>query len=217
MNTGGLAQHYGSLTPEERFRLIVAAGARGDQAEQARLISAGGRIRLSFQDHAPHAHAFGELAVQVYLDLLEEAARYADAFDLLRVDQSGGEPGDEAGDAEAEDAAAEEEGTPAIRRLDLVLVAGFVLRTKAEGWKLFCARLSVPPFALMEGLPGFDRLRRALALTERAAFVPEGFLRWLNEARPAGAAEMSEVPLTAEGVADEVERLFRDRVAWWGG
>jgi hypothetical protein len=82
---------------------------------------------------------------------------------------------------------------------------------------LFCARLSVPPFALMEGLPGFDRLRRALALTERAAFVPAGFLRWLNEARPAGAAEMTEVPLTAEAVADEVERLFRDRAAWWGG
>jgi hypothetical protein len=223
MNSNGLAKHYGSLTPEERFRLILAAGARGDEAEQARLVSAGGRIRLSFQDHAPHAHAFHEVAVRVFLELVEEAARYRDAFDPLWGDESGEESDDddETEGVETEDAA--ERGTgregraPAIRRCDLALAAGFVLRTKVEGWKLFCARQSVPPFAVWEHFPGFDRLRRALDMAEEAAFVPEVFLRWLNGIRPAGAAELTEVPLTAEGVANEVEQLFRDRVAWWGG
>jgi hypothetical protein len=39
-----------------------------------------------------------------------------------------------------------------MRCLDIALAAGFVLRAKADGWKLFCERLTVPPFALWEGL-----------------------------------------------------------------
>jgi hypothetical protein len=103
------------------------------------------------------------------------------------------------------------------RYLDLALAAGFVLRTKVEGWKLFCEQLSVPPFVFWERLPGFDRLRRALDVTERAAFVAEGFLRWLNANRPAGEPERLTVPLTAEGVAAATEEFFRQRVQWWGG
>ena len=90
------------------------------------------------------------------------------------------------------------------------------MRTKADGWKLFCARLTVPPFLLWEGFPGFDRLQRALALTEKAAFTPEKFLRWLNTVRPAGKPELTEAPLTVEGVADANEKVFRQRTAWWG-
>src|SRR5688572_10020205 len=84
MNASSIARHYGSLTPEERFRLIFAAGASGDEAERDRLVRAGGRITLSMQDHAPYAHAFDELALLVFLELLEEAARYLDA--LTRAD-----------------------------------------------------------------------------------------------------------------------------------
>jgi hypothetical protein len=222
MNANGLARHYRTLTPLERFALILAAGARGDEAEQARLVATGGRIALSLQDHAPHAHAFHEVAVRVFLELVEDAARYRDAFDPLWGDESGEEPDDdEAEGAETEDAAeggvGEEGRAPWERRFHLALAAGFVLRTKARGWELFCERLSVPPFAAWEGLPGFGRLRRALDVAEEAAFVPEVFLRWLNEIRPAGAPELTGVPLTPEGVADENEQLFRARVAWWGG
>jgi hypothetical protein len=103
------------------------------------------------------------------------------------------------------------------RYLDLALAAGFVLRTKAEGWKLFCKRLTIPSFALWEGLPGFDRLQRALNSSEKMAFEAEGFLRWLNAIRPAGEPERLKVPLTAEGLADANEELFRERVDWWGG
>jgi hypothetical protein len=48
---------------------------------------------------------------------------------------------------------------------------------------MFCERLSVPPFALWDILPGFERLRRALDLLEDnefrpgPAFQPEGMLR----------------------------------------
>jgi hypothetical protein len=57
---------------------------------------------------------------------------------------------------------------------------GYVLRTKADGWKLFCERLNVPPYLLWEGLPGFERLQRALKLAELSAFDGAGMVRWLN-------------------------------------
>lgn len=245
-DTKALARHYENLTPEERFRLILAAGSRRDDAERDRLVKSGGRITLSMQDHAPYAHAFDELAFLVFVELLEEAARYLEAFahaddarDILGDDEEEGEGEDEAeedggedeerkgdnADEEESDANANAKLTeeaprerPLWQRLfDMALAAGFVLRAKAEGWKLFCERMTVPPFALWEGLPGFDRLQRALKLAERAAFAPEGFLRWLNDIRPAGEAKRTEVPLTVEGVAAATEEMFRKRVEWWGG
>jgi hypothetical protein len=30
----------------------------------------------------------------------------------------------------------------------MALATGFELRTKAEGWELFCERMTLPPFAL---------------------------------------------------------------------
>jgi hypothetical protein len=215
MNANTLARHYGTLTPEERFRLILAASGRGDEAERDRLAHAGGRIRLSMQDHAPYSHALHELSVLIFVELLEEAARYLEALD--RAD----DPFDffEEDETEEESAAGRRKRSLSERSLDLALAAGFVLRTKAEGWKLFCERSTLSPFAVWEGLPGLERLQRALELAEQAAFVPEGFLRWLNDRRPAGEPERTEVPswLTVEGVADATAKMFQGRVAWWRG
>jgi hypothetical protein len=230
MNARTLAKHYGGLTPEERFRLILAAGARGDHAEQDRLANAGSRITLSMRDHAPYAAAFDELALLVFIELLEEAARYwealgwaDDASDGLGAEDAEAEEGDEAeeeSEATADADSADNEGgkRPLARRtFHLALAAGFVLKVKAAGWRVFCERLNVPPFTVCERLPGFDRLQRALALAEKAAFRPEGFLRWLNAVRSAGKAKLTEVPLTVEGVAEATAKMFRKRVAWWGG
>ena len=57
MNLNAVARHYGRLTAEQRFGLIVAAGARGDEAERKRLLAAGQRITLSMSDHVPVARA----------------------------------------------------------------------------------------------------------------------------------------------------------------
>src|SRR5262249_18691687 len=115
----------------------------------------------------------------------------------------------------AEDDAGER--TVRQRMFDLVLASGYILRTKADGWKLFCERLNVPSFSLWKVLPGFDRLERALALAEKVAFVSEGFLHFLNRIRPMGEPELTEVPLTVEGIADETAKLYQVRVKWWGG
>ena len=228
MNANAVAKHYGSLTPQERFRLILAASGRGDEAERDRLGRSGQRITRSMQDHAPHAHAFNELALMTFIELLEEAARYGEAFansadafgpggDESEYELEGDDTEHTYNEHAAEAQAENEEWTVGERWLDLALAAGFVLRTKAEGWKRFCERMNVPPFLLWERLPGFDRLRRALAQAERASFVPEGFLRWLNDTRPAGKPELTEIPLSVEAVAYANAEMFGEHVAWWGG
>jgi hypothetical protein len=216
MNTNGLARHYGSLTPEERFRLILAARNRGDEAERDRLMNAATPIVFAMPDHSPYAHALGELSLLIFIELLEEAARYLEAldraddpFDFFEEDETEEEPA----------AGRRRKKSLSERSLDLALAAGFVLRTKAAGWKVFCERMTLSPFAVWEGLPGLERLQRALALAEKAAFVPEGFLSWLNDRRPPGEPERTEVPpwLTVEGVADATAKMFQGRVAWWRG
>jgi hypothetical protein len=141
-----------------------------------------------------------------FIELLEEAARYdeafavyfdaCDSFEVAEEEPAGDcaeESGDGAGTWAVEEPLEGDHGQkPAGERLlDLALAAGFMLRTKADGWKLFCERMNVPPFLLWQGLPGWQRLQSALARTEKAAFVPEGFLRWLNRVSrflPGGAA-----------------------------
>jgi hypothetical protein len=228
MNANTLAKHYGGLTPEERFRLILAASARGDEAERNRLARAGSRITLSLRDHAPYAEAFDELALLIFIELLVEAARYLEALDWAddASDGLGAEDAEEEGDEAEEESTATADADPpdndggkrplARRTLDLALAAGFLLKTKAAGWRVFCERLNVPPFAVWERLPGFDRLQRALALAEKGAFAPEDLLRWLN-ARRAEKAELTEVTLTVAKVAEATAKMFRERVAWWGG
>jgi hypothetical protein len=243
MKANSVARNYGRLTPEERFRLIMAANGRGDEAERERLVNAGGRITLSMFDHAPLVHAFDEIALLVFVELLAEASSYLESFHLVDDvsewnDATGEGNDDDAIDEDEELASASEEDesdsngnagvaggqekrekrrTGRQRRWNLTLAAGFVLKVKADGWKLFCEQLTVPPFATWTDLPGFDRLERALALAEHAGFLPAGMVRWLNDVRPAGTPALSTVPLTVEGIADATAKMFQDRVDWWGG
>jgi hypothetical protein len=106
MNTNALAKQYHKLTAEERFRLILAASDRGDEGERERLAQAGGHLTVSIQDHAPYAHAFQDIGKLTYLDLLETAARYFDAFDTHRNearDEAATDLDDEAGEYDAEE------------------------------------------------------------------------------------------------------------------
>ena len=236
MKRNPLEKRYDCLTPEERFRLILAASGRGDETERHRLVRAGKSITLSTADHAPWAHAFDELAMETFIELQEDVARYLDALARARdagdwssdaddqADEDDGEVDGDAtikeadGKADAKSAQDDDGQRPAWQQaLDLALAAGYVLRTHVEGWKLFCARLNVPPFLVVEGFTGFDRLERALGLAEKAAFGHEGMLRWLNAIRPAADPPVTKIALTAAAVAASTEEELRHRVGWWRG
>ncbi len=185
MTTIAIARNYDKLSPEERFRLILAASGRGDEAERDRLLRTGKRISLSMPDHSCHAHAFDELATLIFVELLEETAKYHDAMDAFDLDagdeaiEYDDEPkdSDKSPEADTRELMEEHGRPPWARWLAIAYAQGYVLRSKVEGWKLFCERLNVPPFYLWEGLPGFDRLQRTLSVVEEAAFTSEDFLR----------------------------------------
>jgi hypothetical protein len=229
MNPNALAKNYGRLTPEERWRLIVAADARGDDAEENRLANAAERIHFTSPDFSPYGKAFFEVALVVFIELLDEAARCdefwlrADAHDPLGDDEDEVEDGDEAPDEPGAQAGAVSVKDGARKRPvwqrsgDIAMASGLVLRTKAAGWRLFCERLTIPPFGRWEGLPGFHRVQGALNMAEKLAFTSEEMRRWLNRTRPAGDPEVRALGLTPEGCAMALEEVFRQRVAWWGG
>src|SRR5262245_30812910 len=113
MNANPVAKNYALLTPEERFRLILAARGRGDDPERERLTNTSPRIFLTMSDFSPHAHAFGEVALLIFVELLEEAARYLEALD--RADSPDLFEHDEA-EEEGDDAEPEEEPADRDRR-----------------------------------------------------------------------------------------------------
>lgn len=203
MNAAAVARNYSALTPEERFRLIVAANDRGDEAESSRLCRAAEKLHLSTPDHTPWSHAFEEMATLVFIELLEEVSRHQEAFQRWSN-------------------ADEFDAPPQVSRmLDLYKVQGFVLQVKIDGWKLFCERMSLPAFTIWEHYPGIERLKSAAKMVENnqewsAAFTPEELLGWLHKVRPEGASESSK-PITPELFADELDSTFRTRVKWWGG
>ncbi len=228
MNSNELAKHYDKLTPEERFRLIMAAGARGDEAETDRLTRAAKRISISMPDHSPYADAFQELILVAYIEMLDSATFYRECnerfHDELRdsIDTE---------DDDSEDDDSEESPTtkddvvkhPAWHRAgELVYAAGFLLKVKLAGWKLFCERWNDAPFAAWEeaNFPGLDRLKLVVARTEAGSAFPTSadMVRWLNGIRPAGDPQATEADImTAERFADSFDAAFRERVRWWGG
>jgi hypothetical protein len=50
MNTNGVAKYYGALSAEERFRMLLAASARGDELEIDRLHRSAKRLHFSVHD-----------------------------------------------------------------------------------------------------------------------------------------------------------------------
>jgi len=215
MNTKTLANLYSQLSVEERCRLIVAAGDRGDQAEQKRLSNASKRITFSNVDYWPFAQALQEFAVLTFLDLADEAALYREAIERWHDAKTTGS---------ARFPTRKRKRTFEEQAFEAFLAQGFVLRTKAAGWKLFCARMNISPFCFWKILPGFTRVQRELKIVEGtpdwpgAAYTPRGMTLWMNRNRPAGQPEVTEAKMrTAERIADAIDAGFRERVAWWGG
>jgi hypothetical protein len=228
MNMNGIHRHYDKLTPFERFRLITAAGCRGDEAEQERLKRTGGQVQLVTGDHQPYASAANELAPLILLELLEVAQQY---MDLFQDSLDAWDPDDvEAEDEEEDDAKAEAEANgaalagedlpPAEKARNLRLAMGYWLKERVRGWKLFCERcLSMEPFDIWKLLPGFDRLERSLRVAEGISFKPEGMQAWMNmvgKRRSPPEPELTAPPPIAEQMAACLETLFRERAAWWG-
>lgn len=235
MNSTILANHYARLTAEELFRLINAANARDDETERDRLANASSRITVSRPAHAPYARAFVEYSFMIYIELLDEAAEYLDEFQhsfneddrvgarkpiRLRMRLKGMMPKRE--ELATEIAEHDADKPPLWKTMDVVKMIGFLFKSHAAGWKLFCERWNADPWASWERaeFPGVDRITRTWALIQRGFVFPttEDALRWLNTVRPIGEPEFTEAfLLTGEEVADRYDAEYRELVRWFGG
>jgi hypothetical protein len=183
-------------------------------------------------DYAPWAYAFTELAMISFMEIVEIASTHQDAMGGWREVVKGlkrkkaAEP--EAMDDEPQglpdpDRLSDEEEFE-LKLLRAVFGLGFILKTKIDGWKLFCERMNVPAFTIWESLPGYERLAKAMAEVDEkktdfpTAFLAEHMLRFLQNNRPKGFPEPTEDSLfSAEAYADGLDKMLREGVKQRGG
>jgi hypothetical protein len=207
MNTKTLARHYDTLTPQERFPLILAAAARGDDLERERLVSSAPRATYRVPDYWSVATRFQSLSHFMFMKLLDLAACYLEAFALSGEEDEGG------------------------IALEAVLMLGYVFQTYRGGWHLFSAEVGVDPEHHWKRLPGLETIRSAEELSGTGpgqvfpgvAFVQEEAARYL--ARTVGGGSDAEVDeeqvkmlrvLTAAEVAASLRVLWQEYLEQWG-
>jgi hypothetical protein len=194
MRTDGLARHYGALTPRERVPLIVAANARGDEAEAARLAGAAPQVCYRLPDYHGLSDGLRLLALQHMAKQLGLAAlHWRVCAELAR----GGWADDDA-------AFTLEELLGAALRLGRRFLA------ESEAWDRFCDDRHLDPNGLLAGLPGCE----ALALAERELRATTASLAEAQAVPGADPAEGFEEP-TADDLADELHAALDGLEGRW--
>ena len=186
MNSGQLSKHYSVLTAAERFPLMLAADARGDEAEFARLVTSAQQVAVKVSHTFGRAMAFREVHEYYRLMRLELAALYFNALWVTHAYPDVGIP-------------------------DAALLLGYRVKVVAAGWKLFCERATLDDRQYDEQLPGTGVLSLAEKVAEKVAFTPEEVLAHVRHSHP----EATSVE-TAESVAADLKSLFEDRLVKWG-
>jgi hypothetical protein len=171
MNTKYLAKLYDQLTPRERLQLIMAAGARGDQAEQKHLSASAPKETYEVPNYYGLAKALKEAGYFHLLTLLDLAANFWQWWGLW-MSYGLRDPG--------------ETGTKKSRRGQkkslqrLERRAGGVVRYYAsrfvayvEAWKQFCSELQIDPEAQLNFMVGWETIRRTEESARDLAFSDE--------------------------------------------
>lgn|SRR5262245_37840847 len=188
MNTNTLAKLYDRLTPWERLPLILAASARGDEAERQRLVTAAPKVGYRVPDHFGLAMAFREVGDWHFMELLNLAALYFQSLGL--ADSLQGKRGEE--------------------MLDTAMLFGYLFKVQLAGWRQLCKELNLEPEFCWSYFPGFDTLKRAEKQTETAAFTAEG----ADECMRRSGREVARV-VTADDVAAGLRESLKARADWW--
>jgi hypothetical protein len=212
MNSHELARHYDQITAQERFSLLLAAETRGDQEEFHRLMETAPRKNYSVPHHAPLVDAFFDLSKMHFMQLLETAACYLDAFPPpVRRRRKDAEPLD--GWSEA-------------------MLLGYLFRTYWEAWRLFCAELQVEPEFMWTSWPGYATVKGAERISGRnpetgfrgPAYTREGAQRYFArqalggnpEAALDDAAWQQVQVITPESFAKELRLTWEHSLGKWG-
>jgi hypothetical protein len=195
MTTDCLAKLYDRLTPRERLPLIVAASARGDERERARLLASAPTNLFRLPDYFALADTLRLLALFHVARMLDLAALYWHASVMAaQADEFRGR----AGKAERES------------RLDAARMLAYLLTVNAAGWRQFCSELRIDADVLLRCMPGYETLARAEEVAGIVAFTSAEAAVWLRRAN----GDQAE-PLTSEAVAAQLREFLDSRVECW--
>jgi hypothetical protein len=202
MNTKHLAKLYDQLTPHERVPLIMAAGARSDQAEQKHLTASAPKETYEVPNYYGLAKALKEAGDFHLLTLLDLAANFWQWWGLwtsylLR------EPGET---ATKKSRRGQNKFLQRLERRACGIVRYYASRFLAhvEGWKQFCSELQIDPEAQLNFMIGWETIRRTEESARDLAFSDEEaalFLRAESLARE-GEDALEKGPAPVETAVD---------------
>ena len=187
LNPDRLSKHYDKLTPRERFSLILAAGVRGDEAEQDRLQSSAPEHLFCVPDYRGYSEGFNEVA-------------------SLYPDPTTGNGG---GGCWKCLATFEGARKTSQRLLNCLGLFGHQFVTRRQAWQRLCEEYGIDGNAVLSVYPGYamiqhlDEMIPALACTREQAAV---ILREHDE---------SLSPACPEETYKAMRRSFEERAAWW--
>jgi hypothetical protein len=196
MNTNGLAKLYEHLSPKERLPLIMAASARGDEAERNRLAYSAPKEEFRRPDYWGVAEGMRLASKFHLLELLDLAAFYWETSGLL---------------GEWEVLTDEARQGPPKLLYTTVAATAYMFLTKLDGWRRFCSGFPCDPEQLMKHLPGLATVRRTEESARLRACTHEEATLWMRE-----EGNKSAEALTVETVAASFWAFVNDRSGWWG-
>jgi hypothetical protein len=166
MNPAALTRHYDALTPWARLPLLLAAAARADDVESARLSQSAPKQKLQAPDYWQLLDGFEGLVKLYLLQQLDGAAFFWRLLGALEQDLL----------FEAE-RHRQREG----RIWMLIKLEAHRIVVRADGWKLFCQELQVDAEILLQKLPDSANLAHTEHQARLPAFTAEEAVAYLGE------------------------------------
>jgi hypothetical protein len=202
MNIRHLTNLYDRLTPRERLPLVLAAGARGDEAEQERLSGSAPRARFEVPDYYNLAQALRKAGDFHLLTLLDLAASFWQWWGLWMLHGVRNESAEGIKKRQGPKARPEKARETRAGGIACYYAARFVAHV--DGWQQFCSELHVDPEVQLNFMPGWDTITRTLEQARPLAFSPEEAARFvlLETVSPEGDASLERGPVPVETAAE---------------
>jgi hypothetical protein len=171
MNTNELAKLYDQLTPRERVPLILAAAARGDEAEHKRLSTSAPKETFEVPNYFGLAKALKEAGYFHLLTLLDLASHFWQWWGLW-ISYGLRDPGETGAKKSRR---GQKKPLQRLERRAGGIVRYYASRFVAhvEGWRKFCSELQVDPEAQLNFMIGWETIRRTEESARDLAFTDE--------------------------------------------
>jgi hypothetical protein len=188
VTTNTIAKKYPFLSADERFSLLLAASARGDEVEVNRLAQSATPEMFKVSDLFGRSQAFVVVSMIHRLELLNLAAFF---FKTTSIADSA-------------------TGESASRCHDSARLFGYLMNIHAEAWLEFCQREQLASSIGTDGLPGEELLQKALEESRLLGFSQQAAQDYAK--RP--EVSISQIK-TMMDVADDLQETYKLWVAKW--